>query len=330
MVRGKLVVVLAWTGGVGVLAWGWAVASSWLTAVVVGGRGGSGVGRRGSYTPWWAGLDAAGVCAVVTVEVAVVRNGRADLVHVPGVVGWVLRSETRIHWVGIVSGDVVTLVLELADVEDGHHHAVLVDEVVAVKHVETVPWSVNSTNFSRLAWLEVDNVLESGRLVWKKTSRATGSLDNLERYKMNVDRVNTWAASVDNLPHLGGSLCRTSEDTVVHIVVVDTVDGPVVVASNLEVEGMRDIVGGLWPLNVWVERARNSTVVGPIADSIADVELHQLVSVVVDWSFAFRRGVGSGSHVVAHGEFLSSIWCKVKDDLVSLSGSHLDVLGVHW
>jgi len=281
-----VVVLLAWTGGVRVLAWGWAVASGWLSAVVAGGRSDSGPGSRGLYTPWWAGLDAAGVCRVVTVEVAVVGNRGADLVKVPGVAGWVLRNETRVHWVGVVSGDVVTLGLELGNVEDGHHHAVFVNEVVAMEHVKTVPWSVNSADFSSLAWLEVDNVLEAGSLIWKDTSVTTGTLNDLEGHKMDVDRVNTWTASVNNLPHLGGSLLRTGENTVVDIVVVDTVDGPVVVATNLEVEGLRDISNGLWPLDIWVEGAWNSTVVGPVADSVADVELHHLVGVVVDRSLA--------------------------------------------
>jgi len=285
---------------------------------------GSGRGVSGgcAYAPWWAGLDATGVCLIVAVEVGVVRNGRADLVEIPGVTDWVLRNETRIHWVGVISGDVVTLTFELGDVEDGHHHAVFVNEVVAVEHVQTVPWSVDGANLGRLAWLNVDDILESGALVWEKTSGTASALDDLERNKVDVNRVDTWTTGVVDLPHLGRTLFWTGKDTVVDIIVVDTVDGPVVVASNLKVEDLRDLADSLWPLNGRIEGAWDITVVSPVADRVSDNELHHLIGVVVDFDLA----VWSGTHVVAHGEVLSSIWSKVKDDFVTLTRSHLKVL----
>lgn len=64
-----------------------------------------------------------------------------------------------------VGGLVVAEVLQHGDVEGGHHVLVLVDEVVAVEHVEAGPGLVVGLDAHRLADGEPDDVLEAVGLV---------------------------------------------------------------------------------------------------------------------------------------------------------------------
>lgn len=55
----------------------------------------------------------------------------------------ILRAEQSRHWIAKVNGLRITPrgKIDLGDVEGGHHVMVFMDQIVAMEHVKTRPWS---------------------------------------------------------------------------------------------------------------------------------------------------------------------------------------------
>lgn len=90
-----------------------------------------------------------------------------------GVPAFVLR-------VAEVGGLVVAEVLQHGHVEGGHHVLILVNQVVAVEHVEARPRLVMSLDPDRLAGREPDDVLETVGLVRLDAAVAARARDDAE------------------------------------------------------------------------------------------------------------------------------------------------------
>ena len=72
------------------------------------------------------------------------------------------------------------------DVESSHHVVVLVDEVVAVEHVDTIVWGVAGDDGDLLVGTKQDDVLQGFSFVGKNASFASGAAQDLEVDEMDM------------------------------------------------------------------------------------------------------------------------------------------------
>jgi hypothetical protein len=82
---------------------------------------------------------------------------------------------------------VVTEIFQCGDIESGHHVVVFVDQVVAVEHVETIPWTIAGENLNLFVLVQPNDIFQCGLLVGKNTTSASSTAHNLEVDEMNVD-----------------------------------------------------------------------------------------------------------------------------------------------
>jgi hypothetical protein len=64
---------------------------------------------------------------------------------------------------------------------------VFVDQVVAVEHVETIPWTIAGENFNLFVLVQPNDIFQCSLLIRKDTTSATSTAHNLEVDEMNVD-----------------------------------------------------------------------------------------------------------------------------------------------
>lgn len=93
---------------------------------------------------------------------------------------------------------------------------VFVDEVVAVKHVDTVPRSISRDNLNLFILAEEHNVFQGFLLVREYASFSSCAGDDLEIYQMYVDGVRPAAAVVFELPDFDGASGGLSKDPYFH------------------------------------------------------------------------------------------------------------------
>ncbi len=202
------------------------------------------------------------------------------------------------------------------DVECGHHSVVLVDQVVAVEHVETVPWAVKGKNTDSFSRLELDGILQTSRLIGKHAATTSSTTNDLHVDQMDVNRVNGWATSMAKLPEFGSALWWFGEDAVVHIRERNAVDSPSCTATTeLEREGVVDSCARGRVVDVGVQCGCDDAVVGGITDTVANDESHDLIGIR-------EGGRSSGSEGVEHCKVLSSEAGEVHDNLVTLAHRH--------
>ena len=110
---------------------------------------------------------------------------------------------------------------------------ILMHQIMAMEHIDSIPGSIVRKNLRRLARLQEDRVLETGGLVRENAAGAASAGDNLEVDKMDVYGMHCEAAGVVESPKLGAARWRFGEDAVVGVFEVDAVNCPAVVAALL-------------------------------------------------------------------------------------------------
>ncbi|TLD12853.1 uncharacterized protein PgNI_02843 [Pyricularia grisea] len=230
-----------------------------------------------------------------------------------------LGTPALLHGVDEVSLLVVAKVGQGSHVEGGHHVVVLVDQVVAVEHVDAVPGGVVSLDEHLFVLAQPDDVLETGGLVGQDGAVAV-ALQNPKVDKVDVDGVGPAAGRVLELPDLDGSAGDVGEHAVVDVGKGDAVDAPLGLLA-VEAEEVADgVVGdGLGERDGAQGRGDHAGVGG--GGLVGDDEAHDLVRVGVVLVDAGAAGVGQVQEV----DGLAGVLGKVKDDLVALGVGDVDV-----
>ena len=200
-----------------------------------------------------------------------------------------------------------------------------------MEHIQSVPRSIESKNLGGFTRFEEYDVFKPGRLIWHDASRATRTTDDLEIHKMNVDGVHSWPTRVYDLPEFHSALhmqvsnvppshviCaqmylrRPCKNTIVHIVEINTIYGPLCFTALLELEDVIDSGAWWWPNELAVQNIWHVAVVAGVADGTSNDEHHDLISVLelVDML---------NLHAIHKGEVLPRVRCEVNDNLVSLA-----------
>lgn len=142
-----------------------------------------------------------------------------------------------------VGGLVIPEAREHGDVEGRHHVLVLVDQVVAVEHVQPRPGLVVRLHPHRLPLRQPDHVFQAVRLVRLHAAVPARPRDHPEVHEVHVDRVRPAAGAVLELPDLDGAAGHLGQHAVGHVLEADPVDEPLPVLP-VELEVVVD-AGGL-------------------------------------------------------------------------------------
>jgi hypothetical protein len=193
----------------------------------------------------------------------------------------VLRAVAGLHGVDETGLLVVAQISQRRYIEGRHHLVVLVDQIVAVEHVEAVPWCVASDNVDLFVGVQPDNILECNLFIRQDTTtRAASACDDLEVDQMDMNGVGPSTSAVLKNPVLDRSTLRFGEHTLFGTISPgDTVDLPFATCT-LELELVFDCgVGGReWHI---AELGREVVVLVVVGYCTSDDELHNLVGVQV-------------------------------------------------
>jgi hypothetical protein len=219
-----------------------------------------------------------------------------------------LSSPSLLHRVDEASGFRVTEISKGCNVESSHHINVLMNQVVAVEHVNTIPRGVSSKNPNNLIGTKEDNILHSDLLVRLNTTSGTGN--NLEINQVDMDRVSPSTGRVLKLPKLGGSTLRVGEDTIGDIRKSNSVDTPLSIGT-LKLEVLVD--GSLhFRKGLGTENRRNGAVIVVVGNNFSNDESHNSVG-------TSKVLVGHNITGVLHSNILSSVSREVDNNLITLS-----------
>lgn len=185
---------------------------------------------------------------------------------------------------------------------------VLVDEVVAVEHVDSLPWRISGNNPHNFAGCDPNHVLHTSSFIWHHCVPSASARDDLEVNEMDMDRVRSVATSVSQLPDLVLTEDRSRQDAVFNVCPANTVDDPLTV--NTGKGKVLGDVGLRWRRDV--VHIGGKRLVFYRLFWITDDESHNAVS----------RGVVEGSShaaLVEHGDVLAPVVSKVHDNFVSFT-----------
>lgn len=176
-----------------------------------------------------------------------------------------------------------------------------------------------SLDDDRLSLAEVDDILETSRLIrldttGRSTSSSTRARQNLEVNKMDVNRMRPALRRVRQLPQLDGAKGHVGQQTVLDVGEGDAVDAPLASGAG-EAERVVDGGRGAGGEGHVAEGGGDDGGVGRGEGALGDVEAHDLVGVVVVDLDAEAADRG----LVAELDGLALEVGEVEDDLVALS-----------
>ncbi|KAL2284811.1 hypothetical protein FJTKL_08640 [Diaporthe vaccinii] len=136
---------------------------------------------------------------------------------------------SRLHGVQVSRCLIIAPVRKSSDVEGSHHVVILVDQVVAMEHVDSVPWSIVSLHDRGLSSPQPDHVLEPSGLVGHDSPVAIRPREDTEVNQMNMDGMRPAIAGVLQLPDLGCASWHLGENPIVDIGKDDVINLPLAV-----------------------------------------------------------------------------------------------------
>lgn len=196
---------------------------------------------------------------------------------------------------------------------------VLVNEIVAMEHVHTLPRGISRDDPNNFAGRNPNDILHASCLIWHDCIPTTGTREDLEVDQMNVDRVRSVSAAVSQFPDLVLAQDRSCQDAVLDVCPAHSVDDPFALdAGESEVLGDfgfwwgRDVVEIFWQRSVVVkvnERVQNDKSHNAVCGGVIEIACH--------------------SAIVEHGDVLAVVVGEIDDNFVTLAFGNCELARSH-